>query len=226
MHSANSQEQTVYQYIERAIVENRMPPGTRLREFQLAEIFGVKRGLIRKVLSRLTSSKLVEHIPNAGAQVARPSLKDGQDLFSTRIILERAVIGMLCGHLTHEQIARLRDYIEQEKHAYQSGETQKALRLSAGFHRLLVELTGNRVLQEFMNEILNRTPLVLLSLADQPAAQGCVNHDHEDIVNALEQGDIADAQKHMQLHLLQLQEMFNHKQPQPSKDLAEIFQQP
>lgn len=218
-------EQTVYQYIEKAILENRMPPGTRLRELQLAEIFGVKRGLIRKVLSQLTNARLVDHIPHVGAQVACPSLKDGQDLFAVRVILEKAIVGELSGNLDKEQARQLRQHLQKEKQAYQIGDMQKGVHLSAGFHRLLAEMTGNRVLQEFLQDILNRTPLVMMSLSEIDANRGCVNHDHEHLVDALVKGDDDEAIAIMEQHLQQLEDMFSGKAEQPPKDLAEIFQQ-
>ncbi len=220
------QEETVYQYIEKAILENRMPPGTRLREVQLADIFGVKRGLIRKVLSRLTSAKLVDHIPNVGAQVACPSLKDGQDLFATRQILEQSVVRQLSGNLSHEQIKSLREYIQREQQAYQIGDSQKGVGMSAGFHRKLAELTGNRVLLEFLQDIINRTPLVMMSLSQPDPTRACINHDHRNLIDALEAGDSDAAVAIMQQHLQQLEGMFSDEAPEPATDLEQIFQQP
>ena len=218
-------EQTVYQYIEKAILENRMPPGTRLRELQLAEIFGVKRGLIRKVLAQLTHARLVDHIPHVGAQVACPSLKDGQDLFATRMILEKAIVGQLSGQLDKKQAKALRRHLQQEKQAYQIGDMQKGVRLSAEFHRLLAEMTGNQVLREFLQDILNRTPLVMMSLSEIDANQGCINHDHEHLLDAMVKGDEGQAIAIMEQHLQELETMFSSKAEQPPKDLAEIFQQ-
>lgn len=220
-----SPEQTVYQYIEKAILENRMPPGTRLRELQLAEIFGVKRGMIRKVLTQLTNARLVDHIPHVGAQVACPSLKDGQDLFATRVILEKAIVGQLSKTLDKQQAKQLRQHLQQEKQAYQIGDMQKGVRLSAEFHRLLSEMTGNQVLQEFLQDILNRTPLVMMSLSEIDANRGCINHDHEHLLDAMVKGDEDKAIAIMEQHLLELEQMFSSKAEQPPKDLAEIFQQ-
>jgi len=66
-----------------------------LKEVQLANLFGVKRGLIRKVLTRLAHSRLVDQTPNRGATVAKPSVKEGQDLFATRRVIESAILETL-----------------------------------------------------------------------------------------------------------------------------------
>ena len=42
-------EDEVLRRIEQAVLDHRLVPGTKLKEVQLANLFGVKRGLIRKV---------------------------------------------------------------------------------------------------------------------------------------------------------------------------------
>ncbi len=218
-----TQEETVYQYIEKAILEHRLLPGTRLREVQLAEIFGVKRGLIRKVLTRLTHAKLVDHQPNAGAQVACPSIEDAQDLFYTRQVLESAVIKILCERITPQQIEYLRGLLQKEHDAYQQQNPQLGVRLSAGFHRELVQLCGNRVLAEFINEIVNRTPFVIMSHQGDAGTNVCINHEHRDIVDALEAADFTRADTLMRQHLAHMQKMF-HSHPAPNETpLEEVF---
>ena len=217
-------EDTVFQYIERAISEHRLPPGTRLREIQLAEIFGVTRSLIRKVLTRLVNAKLVEHKPHIGAQVACPSLKDGQDLFATRVLLETEVIKILCETITEQQLQHLRDYLDKEHQAYQQEDTQLGVRLSSGFHKELANLASNQVIAEFLNEIINRTPLVILSQLGQQPVNSCINHEHLAIVDALEQRDVSTACRLTAEHLSHLEKMFVMNNEQQATDLAEIFQ--
>ncbi len=216
-------EERIYQSIEQAIGEHRLTPGTRLREKHLAEIYGVKRGTIRKVLSRLTHSKIVEHLPNIGARVARPDLKTGSDLFATRQVLERAVIKQLCEHITGQQLKQLEDYLEQEEHAYRHGDNHQGVRLSAGFHKLLAQIAGNRVTEEFLDEIINRSPLILIARLGQHPPNGCVNQEHRQLVKALAAKDCAEAMQIMEQHLSHLQNLFNTEATEPSTDLATIL---
>ena len=67
---------------------------------QLANLFGVKRGLIRKVLTRLAHSRLVEQTPNRGATVAKPvGARKGKDLFAARRVLESAILETLIAEI-------------------------------------------------------------------------------------------------------------------------------
>lgn len=217
------QEDRIFQSIEQAISEHRLTPGTRLREAQLADIYGVKRGLIRKVLAKLAHNKLIEHLPNIGAQVAQPSAKEGRDLFATRRILENSVIMSLCGNISAEQIHQLNLLLKEEQKAYENGNNQLGVRLSAGFHKLLAELAGNRVTEKCLVEIINRTPLVMISTLGQVPPNGCVNHEHKDIVQALADNDCEKARQMMDEHLSHLEKMFNIEKAKPQSNLAEIL---
>ena len=216
-------EERIFKSIEQAISEHRLTPGTRLREAHLAEIYGVKRGLIRKVLSKLAHNKLIEHLPNIGAQVAQPSEQEAHDLFATRRILEHAVVVALSHSITPEQVHQLTTLMQEEQKAYASGNNQLGVRLSAGFHKLLAELAGNRVTEEFLVEIINRTPLVMISSLGQHPPNACVNHDHNEIVAALIEKDGDKAARLMDEHLSHLEKMFNIAKAKPQMDLEHIL---
>ena len=75
---------TIHARIYDAIVEQRLPPGTKLGEETLCEIFGVSRTMIRRVLQRLASEHVVEARPHRGAFVARPSVEEAREVFEAR----------------------------------------------------------------------------------------------------------------------------------------------
>ena len=71
----------IYQAISDAIIEHRLQPGARLREDALAEVFGVSRTGIRKVLQRLAMDQLITLTPGKGASVTRPSAEEAREVF-------------------------------------------------------------------------------------------------------------------------------------------------
>ncbi|TNF86849.1 MAG: GntR family transcriptional regulator, partial [Gammaproteobacteria bacterium] len=155
-------EDEVLRQIEQAVLDHRLPPGTKLKEVQLANLFGVKRGTIRKVLTRLAHSRLVDQTPNRGATVAKPSVKEGRDLFATRRVIESAVVETLIASADDRMIRHLKKLLEREEKAYRRGDSELALKLSVDFHRELAAMAGNSVLEEYLNDIIRRTPLVIL----------------------------------------------------------------
>lgn len=65
-----------------------MPPGTRLREEELSDRFGLGRHTIRTALRLLVDRKLIIHERNRGAFVPELTQERIDDLFGFRKILE------------------------------------------------------------------------------------------------------------------------------------------
>src|SRR5439155_3618216 len=98
------------QDITTAVVEKRLPPGTWLREEALARVYAVSRTKIRGALLILSKNKLIEMIPDKGAFVSKPSIKDAREVFSVRRLLESEVVRLLVAH------AKPKDYKLLEQH--------------------------------------------------------------------------------------------------------------
>ena len=219
-------EDEVLRQIEQAVLDHRLPPGTKLKEVQLANLFGVKRGTIRKVLTRLAHSRLVDQTPNRGATVAKPSVKEGRDLFATRRVIESADLETLIASADDRMIRHLKKLLEREEKAYRRGDSELALKLSVDFHRELAAMAGNSVLEEYLNDIIRRTPLVILTHLGNDEENRCRNQEHVAIVDAIEQGNVKKAVKIMHRHLLQIESKIQHKPETPQTDLATLLRPP
>src|SRR2546429_7720803 len=64
-------DHVVYDGIHRAILEQRLPPGTKLGEESLSSLFDVSRARVRRILLRLAHDKSVKLRPNRGAHFAQ-----------------------------------------------------------------------------------------------------------------------------------------------------------
>jgi DNA-binding GntR family transcriptional regulator len=216
-------EDEVLRRIEQAVLDHRLAPGTKLKEVQLANLFGVKRGLIRKVLTRLAHSSLVEQTPNRGATVAKPSLKEGQDLFAARRVIESAVLETLIARIEEKDIEQLGKILHREQQAYLDGDSAQALALSIDFHRELARMAGNSVLETYLNDIIRRTPLVILAHLGDDAENRCRNQEHETIVAAIGRRDVKTAVEAMNHHLLQIENKIQLKSEKQYMDLATLL---
>ena len=216
-------EDEVLRRIEQAVLDHRLAPGTKLKEVQLANLFGVKRGLIRKVLTRLAHSNLVEQTPNRGATVAKPSLKEGQDLFATRRVIESAVLETLIARIEDRDLEHLNKMLQREQQAYLDGNSALALALSVDFHRELASMAGNGVLESYLNDIIRRTPLVILAHLGDDEDNRCRNHEHEVIVEAIGRRDVKTAVEVMNQHLLQIESKIQLKPEKQRADLASLL---
>jgi DNA-binding GntR family transcriptional regulator len=213
--------------IATAIAERRLPPGTKLTEESLAEIFGVSRTKIREALYVVARSKLVTWLPGRTAFVSQPSVGEARDLFETRRILEASTVRRLAKSVTLQQLARLRAQIVREQKALSTKSlhtgTGSGTRFLGEFHFLIAELAGNKVLDELVREISARTSLVEIYYGtSMPASCSC--EEHRDLLACLERGDGEEAAKVMAKHIDHIEESLNlHQAAQDDFDLRAAF---
>lgn len=77
-------------------------------ELSLANRLGVSRTPIREAIRKLELEGLVIMIPRKGAQVAKITEKDLNDVLEVRRGLEELAIKMACERITHEQLVQLK----------------------------------------------------------------------------------------------------------------------
>src|SRR6056297_3516331 len=108
----------IFKEIYYAIIENRLVPGKRLGQDELGRIFGVSKTRIRPILRQLSQKKLVEIKQKRGAFVAKPSIEDAINVNRARQIVEEGIVRTLIRQpITAEQVASLREIIEEEQQA-------------------------------------------------------------------------------------------------------------
>lgn len=214
--------------IYKAIVEQRLQPGTKLTEERIAELFSVSRTQVRGVLQRLAVEQLVTLVPNRGAFVAKPTAAQAHDVLDVRRTLEPGVVARLIARLgtgeARDGIAQLRLLVHREQQAHQSGDRRSAVRLSGEFHVLLAELSGSSIYLRMMRELTPLTCLAILSF-EAPTAAACPNDEHARLIDAIEAGDVAGAAALMTEHLLHIERALNlgRSAEEPEVDLAELL---
>lgn len=104
-----------------AILEQKLPPGTRLVEAQLCKAFGITRGTLRRVLVKLAHEGVVELQPNRGATIAVHDATEARQVFGARLILETGSVRELAQHATAQQLAELRTLAAAEHATRESG---------------------------------------------------------------------------------------------------------
>ncbi len=100
-----------YQAIRLGILRGDFPPGTPLREVQLAKELGVSRGPIREAFAKLEDEGLVDQIPNRGAYARVPTKEEFEDLSDIRIALEQVALTKACARITRPQLAKMRELL-------------------------------------------------------------------------------------------------------------------
>lgn len=193
-------EEDIVERIFDAVVEQRLPPGTKLSESLLCEAFGVGRMRIRRALLLLSSREVVDLHANRGAFVASPTPQQAREVFEARMALEPNIARLAVQRATEQDIGNLSDHLLKEHAAHHEHSRQEAIRLSGQFHLLLAQIAANSVMLRMMKELVTRTSLII-GIFGAPSVANCRDDDHERILRAFKAGDGKAAADLMAEHL-------------------------
>lgn len=202
-----------------AIVEHRLPPGARLTEAKLVEVLSANRNHVRAALQKLASeTKVVSLIPNRGAFVAKPTAGEAREIFSARMVLERAIVELAVANLTPRNRNRLLKQVDKEREAIARQDRQQMIRESGNFHRLLADISGNRVLGELLEGLITRTSLII-ALYQETFDVKCSIGEHQAVAEAILRQDRDGAIRLMDHHMDDIQNHLLLDESEPEVDL-------
>jgi DNA-binding GntR family transcriptional regulator len=218
-----SPDERVYSAIYNAVQGQRLAPGIKLKEIELAQLFKVSRTSVRNALLRLSHKGLVDIAPNRGAIVAQLSAEDCRQLYEARRAIEGTIVEILAQRRTPAMVKALCSHVAAQRKAFERGDTREGYRIAIAFHRLLAELAGNRILAQVLDDLLSRMPLVILTLGSQRRANDATHSDHIELVEAIAAGRAAQARRILVKHLRHLEDDLNEQRPGPVASLAEML---
>ncbi|MEJ8308167.1 GntR family transcriptional regulator [Agrobacterium larrymoorei] len=211
----------IYASLRRAILEQALKPGTKLPEDSIGDTFGVSRTSARNALVRLSSDGLVEIKPNRGAAVAMPTLEEAVEVFALRRCLEREVIDRLCKRMPKDGIDALVSHVREEERALRAS-SPRSIRLAGEFHILLAELTGSKLLIEFIIQVVSRSSLILARFG-RPHSAECGIDEHIQLIEALKKLDVEAASHIMDHHLHAVEDRAKADDEDDGPDIGEIL---
>jgi DNA-binding GntR family transcriptional regulator len=196
----STSQSEIAQRIVESILAQKLKPGERLGEQELADLFSVSRTLVREALMQLQARGFVEVRSRKGWYVVEPSIEEARDAFAARRAVEGGMLRQTEGRPLQTVVRRLRRHIADEERALDGADAATRAFMLADFHVCLAECLGHRMLADMLRDLTARTTLVAtLYQSSHDARESCA--DHERIVSALEAGNIADAERLMLAHI-------------------------
>ena len=193
-----------YLTLRRGLADGTYPPGSRMREEDLAAQLGVSRTPVREALRRLDAEGWLRVVPNQGAFAADWSDADIEEVYDLRAVLESHAAEHAANAADRQPLGVMEAACEQAESALPAGDEAAVETISDAnvrFHRALWEMSGQV-----------RCAAILASLAVPPMAlRNFRNFDaaglrrsidqHREMVAAIAAGDAAWAGAVMRAHV-------------------------
>jgi len=117
----------------------------------------VSRTPVREALRILANEGLVNLAPNTGARLASPALEEMREGYELREHLERLAVRRAADHITPLQLCMPDEAIMEEESIFRTRDLERYLEVNIRFHRIIAESSKNRILAEYVKNILSRT---------------------------------------------------------------------
>ncbi len=191
----------VYHDIQNRILNNVWGTGHRALEQELAEELGVSRTPIREALARLQRDGLVKVIPRHGMMVLPISLKDIQEIHDILTSLEGLAVEQAASRkLTARELDSLEKSIQKMDVAHERSDIRAWAQADELFHCTLVELSGNRILTEVVDNFWGRAQRARLTMLSLRTSTDESTKEHTQLVEAIRRSDSALAREILENH--------------------------
>jgi DNA-binding GntR family transcriptional regulator len=163
--STLTRQETVYQHLHEAILHGEIPPGTRLKNDQLASIFKVSDTPIREALARLRAEGVITRTDHKGYVVQKLTSEDLHELVRIRVTLECMAAKEACLCITDQEIEGLSQLqtpqpnINQDLKAY--------FRFNKIFHKSIYEAANMPTLLAIIENLWDKMSPYFNLLADE-----------------------------------------------------------
>ncbi|NIH82247.1 GntR family transcriptional regulator [Amycolatopsis viridis] len=198
--AARVASQRIAEVLRERILAGQLPPGTRIKQDELAEELSASRIPVREALRILESRGLVEVRANSGAWVTQMDLHNLTITYQIRERIEPLLLMDSVPRLDPAVVARMRE-IQAEIEA--NDDLERFMALDRELH--WATYAGNRTpyLATMVERLWDTTQHYRREFARQMGDRGtwAVNTEHRLLIEAIASGDTASASNVLALHI-------------------------
>lgn len=191
----------VYQILRGEISNGKYEPGTWLQEMELAERLGVSRSPVREALRKLVADGLLIEVPNKGVFVREFTVRDIDEIFDMRVMLESYGIRHSRKNMTSARLQQLFDKLKLLEQTYAAGDLEAYTRADEELHILIVSLGDNSLVSSTYDRVRSMNQQFrVLSLSSHRRFDESLS-EHRQVIHALAVGDTDGADNINRVHL-------------------------
>ena len=172
----------VFHTLREAILRGDLKPGERLMELQLAAKLGVSRTPIREAIRMLEQEGLAVTIPRKGAEVAKMTEKDMQDVLQVREALDELAANIACERMTKEELNTLIEAMHEFEASTRTRDLKRIAEMDVKFHDVIYHATNNPKLVNMVGNLREQMYRYRVEYLKDEANYPTLLKEHKEIV--------------------------------------------
>ena len=201
----------IYQILKKEICDGNFPPGQWLQEKELAEKLNVSRSPVREALKQLVDEGLAIEYPNKGVLVKEFTVKDIEEIYEVRILLESYAIKNSVKTITTSNIRELMEILHVLTKQYENNDLASYIETDTQLHQYIITLGGNSIVSDIYKRIYSQSQQFrIYSLTTKRRFDDSVI-EHKQVVENICSGNWKEADRVNKIHLtLAREEIIEH----------------
>lgn len=197
---------TVYDILKHEILDLTMQPGSPIDEVKLTERFSMSRTPIREALVKLASEGLVVTLPNRSTVVAPIDFQNLAHFFDALTLMYRVTTRLAATNRTDNELVRIRELQKSYEDAVSEKNVSAMIEVNRDFHAEIARAGKNRYYTELFERVLDegRRLLRLYYSSFNDELPQLYLDEHEEMVQAVQDRDVAKADRIAQQHAQQI----------------------
>tara|TARA_R100001129_G_scaffold181187_2_gene160135 strand:- start:5598 stop:6314 length:717 start_codon:yes stop_codon:yes gene_type:complete len=197
---------TVYDILKHEILDLTMQPGSPIDEVKLTERFSMSRTPIREALVKLASEGLVVTLPNRSTVVAPIDFQNLAHFFDALTLMYRVTTRLAATNRTDNELVRIRELQKSYEDAVSEKNVPAMIEVNRDFHAEIARAGKNRYYVELFDRLLDegRRLLRLYYSSFNDELPQLYLDEHEEMVQAVQDRDVAKADRIAQQHAQQI----------------------
>ncbi len=201
----------VIQEITKAIESGHLTPGSRIVESQIAKAMKISRSPVREAIRHMEQEGLLITIPNRGTFIPELNVKEIEELYSMRALLEGFGARLAAKRSSQEDIIRLEKVFEDMVKAAKKLHLPTLVKKHTEFHKTICDISAHQILIDTWVRLQSKLNLFLNIRLHYRGDLQKVPETHVNILKAIKQKDSERAEYHTRQHIIQIGELIIQK---------------
>lgn len=192
----------VFQRLRDDILSGRYRENEELKEVAIGDEMGVSRTPVREAFRQLELEGLIQIIPNKGAYVTGITVKDVEDIYMMRSLLEGLCAKWAAQNITKEQLEEMEENVYLSEFHASKGHFDQMAELDNRFHEIMYEASQSKMLEHQLKDFHQYVLRVRQKTLSSNIRSKASNEEHRLIMEAIRNKDAENAEKLAHQHII------------------------
>jgi|LSQX01.1.fsa_nt_gb DNA-binding GntR family transcriptional regulator len=191
----------IYHTLKAKIIEGDLEEGRKITESEVANLMGVSKTPAREALKSLAVNGFITIKKNKRMEIARVSLRDIQEVYQIRIVLDGLGARLAAERIEHKDIEKLTDIINKMEELVKKKDFKAYGNHANRFHNLIISISDNKNLENIINSLREKTDRYRIKSIRLEGRLTDSFKEHREILKALIEGNPKQISEKCEIHI-------------------------